>query len=151
MNFSIIVRMQVHWKKFHLEKQPPHQVFGNLGSKWPPDEDPGRCRAGTSWHFTLFAKNQYGGQAPGLVTPTFFLWEINQKFFFLAWGFHILATQKNNFCHPGGSQWGPGAFWAHIRAQKGYFWAIFHKNQSFIAFKEFFLTSRTSKHCIYSK
>ena len=32
---------------------------------------------------------------------TNFLWEINQKFFFLAWGFHILATQKNNFRHHG--------------------------------------------------
>ena len=39
---------------------------------------------------------------PDMVTPTFFLWEITQKFFFLAYGFHILATQKNIFHGPGG-------------------------------------------------
>ena len=50
-------------------------------------------------------------EAPDMVSPTFFLWEIIQKFFFLAWGFHILATLKNIFCHPGGSQWVPGGFW----------------------------------------
>ena len=64
-------------------KITPHQVFGDLGSIWSPDEDPGRCRAGTPWHFALFAKIQYGRRSPGMVTPTFFLWEINQKFFFL--------------------------------------------------------------------
>ena len=70
-------------KKNPPRKITPHQVFGDLGSKWPPDEDPGRCRAGTPWHFALFAKIQYGRRSPGMVTPTFFLWEINQKFFFL--------------------------------------------------------------------
>ena len=51
---------------------------------------------------------QNGGQAPSMGRLTFFLLEITQKFFFLARGFSILATQKNNFNGPGGSQWGPG-------------------------------------------
>ena len=90
---------------------PPHQVFGDLGSKWPPDEDPGCCRAGTPWHFALFAQIQYGHRSPGLVTPTFFLWEKNQKFFFLPWGFHILAGRKNIFRHPGSSNRALRCFW----------------------------------------
>ena len=49
---------------------------------------------------------------------TFFLWEIIQKFFFLAWGFHILATLKNIFCHPGGSQWVPVGLLACFRAKR---------------------------------
>ena len=53
---------------------------------------------------------------PDMVTPTFFLWEITQKFFFLAWGFDILAARKNNFCGPWGSQWGPGVLLATFRA-----------------------------------
>ena len=52
-----------------------------------------------------------------MVRPTFFLWEINQKFFFPAWGFHISATRKNNFHHPGGSQWGPGGLLASFKAK----------------------------------
>ena len=47
-------------------------------------------------------KIQNGLQALGMVRPTFFLWEINQKFFFLSLSFHILVTRNNNFCHPGG-------------------------------------------------
>ena len=94
-------------------------------------------------------KIQNGGQGPGLAIPTFFLWEIIQKFFFLSRGFHILATQKKYFCHPGGFQWGPGAILARFKAKKGWFRAIFYKNQSFIAFKAFFHTDRTSKHCKY--
>ena len=49
-------------------------------------------------------KFQNGRQAPGMVRPTFFLSEINRKFFFPAWGFHILATRKDDFHHPEGSQ-----------------------------------------------
>ena len=81
----------------------------------------------------------FGRFLPDMVTPTFFLWEITQKFFFLAYGFHILATQKNNFHGPGGSQWGPGGLLAHFRAKKGYFRPIFHKNQGFKLFKDLFI------------
>ena len=52
---------------------------------------------------------------------TFFLRDINQKFFFLPYGFHILASQKNNFHGHGGSQWVPGCLLAHFRAIKGFF------------------------------
>ena len=89
------------------------------------------------WHDDLWLQLfqiQNGAQAPDMVRLTFFLWEITQKFFFLAWGFHILATRKNNFCHPGGSQWGPGGFLARFRAKNGYFWTNFQKNQCFIVF-----------------
>ena len=80
----------------------------------------------------------------------FFLWEITQKFFFLAWGIHILAIRKKYCCQPGGSQLSPGVILAHFRVKKGYFRANFHKKQSFLAFKDFFLTSRASKHRKYS-
>ena len=60
---------------------------------------------------------------------TFFLWEITQKFFFLAWGFHILATRKNIFCHPGGSQWAPGGLLARFRVKNAYFWTNLPKNE----------------------
>ena len=73
-------------------------------------------------------------EAPDMVSPTFFLWEIIQKFFFLAWGFHILATRKNIFCHPGGSQWAPGGLLARFRAKNAYFWTNLQKNQNFLAF-----------------
>ena len=63
----------------------------------------------------LERKIQYGRQSLGLVTPTFFLWEIIQKFFFLSLSFHILATRNNNFCHAGGSQWVPGGLLGHFR------------------------------------
>ena len=78
---------------------------------------------------------------------TFFLWEITQKFFFLAWGFHILATRKNIFCHPGGSQWARGGLLACFRAKKCYFGTNVDKNQSLLTFKDIFLTIMTSKHC----
>ena len=45
----------------------------------------------------------------------------NPKKFFLAWGFHILATHKNNFHGAGGSQWGPGGLLARFRAKNGNF------------------------------
>ena len=79
-------------------------------------------------HFKMAA------EAPDMVSPTFFLWEIIQKFFFLAWGFHILATRKNIFCHPGGSQWVPVGLLACFRAKKGYFGTNVDKNQSLLAF-----------------
>ena len=61
---------------------------------------------------------QNGGEALGMVKLTFFLWEINRKFFFLAWGIHTLATQKKNiFCHPGGFQWAPEGLLACFRAK----------------------------------
>ena len=69
----------------------------------------------------LERKIQYGRQSLGLVTPTFFLWEIIQKFFFLSLSFHILATRNNNFCHAGGSQWVPGGLLGHFRAKTGFF------------------------------
>ena len=118
---KLTILCQVHWKKIPPRKTTPHQVFGDLGSKWPPDEDSVRCRAGTSWNFALFAENQYGGQVPGLVSPTFFLSEIIQKFFFRAWGFDILATQKNNFHGLWGSQRVPGGLLASIRAKMALF------------------------------
>ena len=51
----------------------------------------------------------------------FFLWEIIQKFFFLSWGLHIQATQKNEFHDPEGSQWVPGGHWAHFKIKMSYF------------------------------
>ena len=42
-------------------------------------------------------KIQDGGEAPDMVTLTFFLWEITSKFFFLAWGLWVLAMQQNYF------------------------------------------------------
>ena len=92
-------------------------------------------------------KGKYGRQIHGLVIQTFFLWEINRKFFFLAWGFHILATRKNIFCHPGGSQWARGGLLACFRAKKCYFGTNVDKNQSLLTFKDIFLTIMTSKHC----
>ena len=81
----------------------------------------------------------FGRFLPDMVTPTFFLWEITQKFFFLTYGFHILATQKNIF-H------GPGGLLAHFRAtKKGYFWPIFHKNQGFKLFKDLFVLQNNKK------
>ena len=49
-----------------------------------------------SWG-VLGPKIQDGGQARDMVTLTFFLWEINPKFFFLAWGFWVLGMQWNYF------------------------------------------------------
>ena len=55
-----------------------------------------------------------------MVRPTFFIWEIIQKFFFLAWGFHILATRKIILWSRGPN--GPlGGHFAHFRAKKVYF------------------------------
>ena len=79
-------------------------------------------------------KIQHGRRTHGKVTPTFFLWEITQKFFFLAQGFHILATRKNNLRHPGGSQWAPWGLLARFRAKNAYFGTNFQKNQNFLAF-----------------
>ena len=45
----------------------------------------------------------------------------NSKKIFLAWGFHILATQKNYFHGPGGSQWGPWGLLAPFGAKNGNF------------------------------
>ena len=70
---------------------------------------------------SLERKIQNDTKAPGLVTPTFFLWEIIQKFFFLSWGFHILATQKSNFYDPEGSQWVPEGLLAPFRTKMSYF------------------------------
>ena len=92
-------------------------------------------------------KIQHGRRTHGKAIPTFFLWEITQKFFFLAWGFHILATRKNIFCHPGGSQWARGGLLACFRAKKCYFGTNVDKNQSLLTFKDIFLTIMTSKHC----
>ena len=55
------------------------------------------------------------------MAATFFLWEIIQKFFFLPWGFDILATPKNNFDGHGGSQWGPGGLLGHLKAKRAIF------------------------------
>ena len=54
-----------------------------------------------------------------MVWLTFFLLEITQKIFFLSWGFHILATQKNNFYGLGGFQWGPGGLLAYLTGNTG--------------------------------
>ena len=117
---KLTILCQVHWKKIPPRKTTPHQVFGDLGSKWPPDEDSVRCRAGTSWHFALFAENQYGGQVPGLVSPTFFLCEIIQKFFFRT-GVVMSWQLKKNFQGAGGSQCGPEGLMAHFGAKTAIF------------------------------
>ena len=68
---------------------------------------------------------------PGMVTPTFFLWEIIQKLFFLSLSFHILAT---------GSQWVPGGPLGHFRAKTG-FLSNFQLNSMFFSFLRFFKSS----------
>ena len=80
-------------------------------------------------------KIQYGLRSPSTVILTFFLWEITQKKFFLAKGFHILATRKkNNFCHPGGSHRAPDGLLASFRIKNAYFGTNVQKNQNFLAF-----------------
>ena len=46
-------------------------------------------------------KIQDGGEAPDMVTLTFFLWEITSKFFLLAWGLWLLPMQQNYFKNRG--------------------------------------------------
>ena len=58
----------------------------------------------------LERKIRYGAEPHCLVTPTFFLWEIIQKFFFLSLSFHIPVTLNNNFspsCRVPMGPWGP--------------------------------------------
>ena len=43
------------------------------------------------------AQIQDGRQARDMAHLTFFLWEITSKFFFLAWGFGLLAMRRNYF------------------------------------------------------
>ena len=87
------------------------------------------------------AKIKYGAQAPDMVKPTFFLWEITQKFFFLAYGFHILATQKTIFMVLGGPNGASGPFGSFQGLKR----AIF--GQFSIKFKVLNLL----KICLYSK
>ena len=85
----------------------------------------------------------------GLVPPTFFLWEITQKFFsqhgvFISWQlkkliFVILGVPT--------WPWRPLSFWD----KKGYFGPNSHENQSLLAFKDLYLVSMTSKQFRYSK
>ena len=65
-------------------------------------------------------KDQKGIEVHDIVKQFFFLWEIIQKLFFLAWGFHILETRNNIFCHPGGPNrsLGGGGLLAFLRAKK---------------------------------
>ena len=49
----------------------------------------------TLWQLEINTKIQDGGEAPDMVTLTFFLWEITSKFFFLPWGLWLLAMQQN--------------------------------------------------------
>ena len=83
----------------------------------------------------LEPKNQNGHQALGLVTPTFFLWEIMQKFFFLSWGFHILATRKKKFDILEGPNGVPGPFWLVLGPKIAIFEKFAKKNQVFWIFK----------------
>ena len=69
--------------------------FFDKNPKWPPERD--------------------------MDIVTFFLWEITQKFFFLAKGFHILVTRKNYFYDPEGSQWVPEGLLAPFRTKMSYF------------------------------
>ena len=48
---------------------------------------------------------------PDMFTPIFFLWEITKKFFYLAYGFHILQLKKIMFMVLGGPNGALGAFW----------------------------------------
>ena len=81
----------------------------------------------------FFAVSKWLSQVPGMVRPTFFLWQINQKLFFLL-SFHILVTRNNNFCHPGGSQWGPRGLLAHFGPKKAIFEQFSIKFYFFFAF-----------------
>ena len=72
-------------------------------------------------------------EAPDTVSQTFFLWEIILKFFFPAWGFQILATRKNIFCPPRGSQWVLGELLACFRAKR-LFWHKCRKKSKFSNF-----------------
>ena len=83
----------------------------------------------------LERKIQYGAQAHGLVIPTFFLWEIMQKFFFLSWGFHILATRKKKFDILEGPNGVPGPFWLVLGPKIAIFEKFAKKNQVFWIFK----------------
>ena len=97
--------------------------FGlQIASRWRSREVPG-CHLGS---FVVIRQNPIWHQSRGMVTLTFFLWEVNQKFFFLPWGFNIQATRKNNFCHPVWAQWGHRSLLAHFRAKWGYFETIFY-------------------------
>ena len=52
------------------------------------------CAIEISWtKWVVWLKIQDGRQEPDMVTLTFFLWEINPKFFFPAWGFWVLGMQ----------------------------------------------------------
>jgi hypothetical protein len=55
----------------------------------------------TLWQLEINTKIQDGGEAPDMVTLTFFLWEITSKFFLLAWGLWLLAMQQNYFKNRG--------------------------------------------------
>ena len=54
----------------------------------------------------------------GMVKLIFFLWEIPQKFFFLAWGFHILTTQKIFSVVVNGLNGSLEAFWPVLEQKK---------------------------------
>ena len=71
---------------------------------------------------------------PGLVTPTFFLWEITHKFFFFTSGFSYPGNPKNQFSWSCGVPMGPWGLWGHFRAKNGYFSPIFHIIRFFLAF-----------------
>ena len=68
-------------------------------------------------------------QALGMVRPTSFYGYSLKKI--LPRGFHILVTQKNNFCHPEGPQWGPGGLLARFRAKMPIFGQICKKFKVF--------------------
>ena len=97
--------------------------------------------------YAVRPKNQNGLQVLGMVRPTFFLWEINQKFFFLSLSFHILVTRNKNFCPPGGSQWAPGGLLAHFGPKKAIFEQFSIKFYFFLRFK-IFLYFKTIKKFI---
>ena len=63
-------------------------------------------------------------KAPGMVTPTIFIWEVIQKFFFLTWSF-ISWQLKKIICMVVGDPHGPGAFWLILGLKNRYFRPIY--------------------------
>ena len=130
--FYIIIHIVGHLSIVYLH--PPHcshflndRKYCTDWKKWVPRKISVRSTP-------ISAKIQNGGLALDMVRPTFFLWEIIQKLFFLSLSFHILVTRNNNSCHPGGSQWVSRGLFACFKAKNGFFKSIFRKSPCFLAF-----------------
>ena len=80
----------------------------------------------------------------------FFPMRVHSKKIFLAWGYHILATRKNNFHGSGGSQRVPGGLLGHFMAKKSYFFLlIYNKIPFLLAVYDLFTLYKTIKAYIY--